>query len=61
MYFAIMKLVTKKGSKQFIVIYYSKHKMAEVAVGIIKGIAKYFDEVYGVKITRLTASDEEKV
>jgi hypothetical protein len=56
-----MLLVTKKGSKQLIVDYYSKRRMAGVAVGIIKGIAKYYNEGDKVKVTRLTAADEERV
>lgn len=54
-------LVTKKGSKQLIVDYYSKRKMAGVAVGILKGIARYFNENDIVKVTRVTPADEERV
>lgn len=54
-------LVTKKGSKQLIVDYYSKRRMAGVAVGIIKGIAGYYNERDKVAVTRLTAADEERV
>jgi hypothetical protein len=56
-----MLLVTKKGSKQLIVDYYSKRRMSGVAVGIIKGIAKYHNESDIVSVTRLTAPDEERV
>jgi hypothetical protein len=56
-----MLLVTKKGSKQLIVDYYSKRRMSGVAVGIIKGIAKYYNESDIVSVTRLTASDEARV
>lgn len=54
-------LVTKKGSKQLIVDYHSKRRMAGVAVGIIKGIATYFNESDIVEVTRLTPADEERV
>lgn len=54
-------LVTKKGSKTLIVDYYSKRRMSGVAVGIIKGIASYYHESDKVTITRLSASDEERV
>ena len=56
-----MLLVTKKGSKQLIVDYHSKRRMAGVAVGIIRGIAKYYQENEKVTVTRLTAVDEERV
>lgn len=56
-----MLLVTKKGSSQLIVDYHSKRRMSGVAVGIIKGIAKYYNESDAVSVTRLTAADEERV
>jgi len=56
-----MLLVTKKGSKQLIVDYYSKRRMSGVAVGIIRGIARYYNENDKVAVTRLTAADEERV
>jgi hypothetical protein len=56
-----MLLVTKKGSSQLIVDYHSKRRMSGVAVGIIKGIAKYYNESDTVSVTRLTAADEERV
>ncbi|GAB3197724.1 hypothetical protein ABID22_000774 [Pontibacter aydingkolensis] len=54
-------LITKVGSKQLIIDYYSKRKMAGVAVGIIKGIARYFNESDLVEITRVTPADQERV
>lgn len=54
-------LVTKKGPRQLIVDYHSKRRMASVAVGIIRGIAKYYHESEKVKVTSLTAPDEERV
>ncbi|GAB3528709.1 hypothetical protein GCM10027443_07040 [Pontibacter brevis] len=56
-----MLLVTKKGSKQLIVDYHSRRRMAGVAVGIIKGIAGYFHERDLVEITLLTPVEEERV
>jgi hypothetical protein len=54
-------LVTKKGGKQLIVDYHSKRRMAGVAVGIIKGIASYFNESDIVQVTRVTPDNEERV
>jgi hypothetical protein len=56
-----MLLVTKVGSKQLIVDYYSKRKMSGIAVGIIKGIAKHYNESDSVSVTRLTPADEARV
>ena len=39
----------------------SKRRMSGVAVGIIKGIAKYYNESDIVSVKRLTAPDEERV
>lgn len=44
-----------------IVDYHSKRRMAGVAVGIIKGIAGYFNESDMVEVTRVTPADEERV
>ena len=54
-------LVTKKGEKQLIINYYSRRRMAGVAMGIIKGIASYFDENESVDIMQLTPVDAERV
>lgn len=54
-------LVTRKGSKQLIVDYYSKRRMSAVAVGIIKGIAKYYNESDKVTVTPLSGPEEERV
>ncbi|MCJ8165475.1 heme NO-binding domain-containing protein [Pontibacter sp. E15-1] len=54
-------LVTKKGSRQLIVDYHSKRRMAAVAVGIIRGIAKHYDEGDAVEVSLLTPMDEERV
>ncbi|GAB3204634.1 hypothetical protein ABID22_002494 [Pontibacter aydingkolensis] len=54
-------LVTKKGPSQLIVDYHSHRKMAGMAVGIIKGIAKYYQESDKVTITMLTPTNAERV
>ncbi len=54
-------LVTKQGEKQLIIDYYSKRRMAGVAMGIIKGIAKYYDESDIVDVMQLTPADAERV
>ncbi|WP_439882734.1 heme NO-binding domain-containing protein [Pontibacter sp. MBLB2868] len=54
-------LVTKKGNKQLIVDYYSKRRMAGVAIGIIKGIAKYYNESALVEVSLCTPPENERV
>ncbi len=54
-------LVTKKGGRQLMVDYHSRRRMAGVAVGIIRGIARYFHESDLVEVTLLTPADEERV
>lgn len=54
-------LVTKKGPKLLIVDYYSHRRMAGMAVGIIKGIAKFYHEGDLVKVSMLTPADAERV
>jgi hypothetical protein len=56
-----MLLVTKKGTRQLVVDYHSKRRMAGVAIGIIKGIAAYFEEKERVRVTCLTGQQEERV
>ncbi|MDB5264003.1 MAG: hypothetical protein JWQ14_3286 [Adhaeribacter sp.] len=54
-------LVTKKGSHQLMVDYHSKRRLAGVAVGIIKGIANYYQESDKVNVECLTGKEEERV
>lgn len=54
-------LVTKKGERQLMVDYHSKRRMGGVAVGIIKGIAKHYEESDKVEVTLLTPANEESV
>ncbi|AKD04624.1 heme NO-binding domain-containing protein [Pontibacter korlensis] len=56
-----MLVVTAEGDNQLTIEYSSKRRMAGVAVGIIRGIAKYYNESDLVKVTRLSPADEEKV
>lgn len=44
-----------------IIDYYSKRKMGSLAVGIIKGIAKYYKEDDKIEITPTTDPDAERV
>ncbi|WP_162056482.1 heme NO-binding domain-containing protein [Pontibacter pamirensis] len=54
-------LVTKKGVDQLMIEYSSKRRMAGVAVGIVKGIASYFDESDKVEVMLLSPADAERV
>nr|WP_162426594.1 heme NO-binding domain-containing protein [Pontibacter pudoricolor] len=54
-------LLPRKVKKQLIIDYYSKRRMAGVALGIVKGIARYFDESDSVDIMQLTPMDAERV
>jgi hypothetical protein len=54
-------LVTRKGSRQLIVDYHSRRRMAGVAVGIIRGIAAYYHESDLVEVTLMTPASEERV
>ena len=56
-----MLLVTKVGNKQLVVDYYSKRRMAGVAIGIIKGIANYYNEAESVTIIPVTKPEAERV
>lgn len=53
--------VIKKGANQLIIDYSSKRRMAGVAVGIVRGIAKYFDESDKVEVMLLSPADAENV
>jgi hypothetical protein len=54
-------LVTKKGANQLMIEYSSKRRMAGVAVGIIKGIARHFNESEKVEVMLLSPADAKKV
>jgi hypothetical protein len=53
--------VNKVSSKLLIIDYYSKRRMAGVAIGIVKGIAAYFEETDQVKIRPMTDLNAERV
>lgn len=53
--------IKPEGDKTLMITYFSKRRMAGVAVGIIKGIAKYYQESETVEVTRLTPVDQESV
>ncbi|MCC9166251.1 heme NO-binding domain-containing protein [Pontibacter harenae] len=53
--------VSKVSNKLLIIDYHSKRRMASVAIGIIKGIAQYFQESDIVTVTPVTPRDAERV
>jgi hypothetical protein len=53
--------VSKVNDNLLIIDYYSKRKMAGVAIGIIKGIAKYFNEQDNINIKPITPRHAERV
>ncbi|WP_210461976.1 heme NO-binding domain-containing protein [Rufibacter roseolus] len=54
-------LVTQQGENRLVIDYYSKRRMCGVAVGIIKGIAKYYGESDMVTVTRMSDPYAERV
>lgn len=53
--------VSKVGKNTLILDYYSKRKMAGFAIGIIKGLARYFQEEERVKVLPVTDMMAERV
>jgi hypothetical protein len=53
--------VTRVSNKLLIIDYYSKRKMASLAIGIIKGIAKYYNESEKLRIVPNTRPNDERV
>lgn len=53
--------VTKVGKNTLILDYYSKRKMAGFAVGIIKGLTRYFQEEERIKVLPVTDMLAERV
>lgn len=53
--------VTKVNKGLLIVDYYSKRRMASIAIGIIKGIARHFNEADCYKVWPVTDLDSERV
>jgi hypothetical protein len=53
--------VSKVNDKLLIIDYYSKRKMASLAVGIVKGIAHYFKEQEYIEVQPTTDLNDERV
>lgn len=53
--------VSSVSGKLIIIDYYSKRCMASLAIGIIKGIAKYYKEKNEVLVKTTTGLDDERV
>ncbi len=53
--------VTIQNANQLTIDYYSKRRMAALAVGIIKGIAKYHGEADAIQVTPTTTLEAERV
>lgn len=53
--------ISRVHDKLLIIDYYSKRKMASLAVGIINGIAKYYGESDKVEVIPVTNPDDERV
>lgn len=53
--------VTRVSDKLLIIDYYSKRKMANLAIGIIRGIAKYYNESDKINIIPVTNLNDERV
>ena len=53
--------VSKISDELLMIDYYSKRKMGSLAMGIIKGIAKYYGEHQTVTVESTTAPDSERV
>lgn len=55
-------LNVSRVSNNFLIIdYYSKRKMANLAIGMIRGIAKYYNESDKIDITPTTNPNDERV
>jgi len=53
--------VARVHDKLIIIDYYSKRKMGSLAVGIVRGISKYYNESDRVKVIPMTNPNEERV
>ncbi len=53
--------VSRVNEKKLIVDYFSRRKMGSLALGIIKGIARYYNEQNDIKLSLTTDPDEERV
>ncbi|MDQ3046920.1 MAG: heme NO-binding domain-containing protein [Bacteroidota bacterium] len=53
--------VTAVNEKLLMIDYYSKRRMAGLAIGIIKGIAKYYHEEEKISVKSVTSLNDERV
>ena len=53
--------VSRVHDKLLIIDYYSKRRMASLAVGIIRGIAKFYNESEKINIIPMSNPDDERV
>ncbi|MCE3280626.1 MAG: hypothetical protein K0S44_2817 [Bacteroidetes bacterium] len=53
--------VSRVNDQLLYIDYYSKRKMGSLAIGIIKGIAKYFNESDQIQITSMSNPNDERV
>lgn len=53
--------ISKVSPKLLVIDYYSKRRMASVGIGIVKGIAAYFNEADRVTVRPMTNPDAERV
>ncbi|MCB2410285.1 heme NO-binding domain-containing protein [Hymenobacter lucidus] len=53
--------VTRVAAKELEVRYESERRMGALAVGIIRGLATYFDEAEEIEVTPLTSENEDSV
>ena len=53
--------ITKVNPQLLMIDYHSRRRMASLAIGIIKGIAKYYNESHKVHVTSMTNPNDERV
>ena len=53
--------VTRVNEHELKIDYFQRRRMGSLAVGIIKGIANYYNERDKITVTALTNPDDEKV
>src|SRR5688572_1849446 len=53
--------VSRVHDKLLIIDYYSKRKLASLAIGIIKGIAKFYNESEKINVIPMSSENDERV
>jgi hypothetical protein len=53
--------VSRVHDKLLVIDYYSKRKMASLAIGIIKGIAKFYNESDQIEVVPMSDQNDERV